>query len=173
MKSYIFPLVFLAFAGILATNAPEVAPKQTEKLDYNVYQPCWEKKSGETEWRNICDKPAVEVKKEEPKISTPQPNVGEGVEQWRELVSKYFPANEVNKILQVMQGESGGNPNAEGHNRNGSFDRGLMQVNSIHSAKVDGDLDSLFDPETNIRIASQIWNDSGYGAWTVARRLGF
>lgn len=63
-------------------------------------------------------------------------------------------------------GESGGNPRA--HNQKdpngGSF--GLFGVNGIHAGKVGGNLQALFDPATNIRVAYQIWQDRGWEAWS-------
>lgn len=53
----------------------------------------------------------------------------------------------------ICMAESRGNPEATGHNRNGTTDRGLMQVNSIHADMVSGDLAALYDPATNIKIA--------------------
>lgn len=53
----------------------------------------------------------------------------------------------------VCMAESTGNPDATGYNTNGTIDRGLMQVNSIHSDMVGGDVAALYDPATNIKIA--------------------
>lgn len=86
------------------------------------------------------------------------------VEKWRPLVAKYFPANEVNNALKIMKAESGGNPNALSPTQ----DRGLMQINQCHSAKVGGNLNALFNPETNVKVAYQIWKSSGWRAWTTS-----
>ena len=55
----------------------------------------------------------------------------------------------------ICMAESRGNPNANnaGTNSDGSVDRGLMQVNSIHADMVGGDLDKLYDPKTNLDVA--------------------
>lgn len=71
--------------------------------------------------------------------------------------------------LAVAKAESGLNTNAIHKNYNGTTDFGIFQVNSIHSQKVNGNLNSLFDPETNIRIAKQIRDGSGWGAWVAYR----
>ena len=59
-------------------------------------------------------------------------------------------------------GESGGNPRAVG-----GTSRGLFQINgSAHAARVGGDLDALFDPATNVRVAYAIWLDQGWRPWS-------
>ena len=57
----------------------------------------------------------------------------------------------------VCMAESRGNPNANnaGTNSDGSVDRGLMQVNSIHADMVGGDLDKLYDPKTNLDVQAE------------------
>jgi soluble lytic murein transglycosylase-like protein len=60
--------------------------------------------------------------------------------------------------------ESTGNPEATGYNTNGTVDRGLMQVNSIHADLVGGDLARLYDPATNIKIAYSL--SKGGQDWT-------
>lgn len=67
----------------------------------------------------------------------------------------------------ICEAESGGNPNATGYNTNGSTDMGLMQVNSIHADMVSGDLQSLYDPATNVRIAYAIYQSAGWRAWST------
>ena len=60
-------------------------------------------------------------------------------------------------------GESGGDPWAVG-----GTSRGLFQVNGdAHAGRVGGDLDALFDPVTNVRVAYAIWRDNaGWGPWS-------
>jgi len=166
-----FKLALLIAGTGLILNLPYLieVPKQVEAKtpDYNVYKPCWEKYEGQ-DWKDICTK-VVDVPSQ-PKESTPATIAG--VEQWRSLVAKYFPANQITNCLMVMRGESGGRASAIGHNNNGSTDYGLMQINSIHTKKVGGNLNSLLDPETNIRVASEIYKQQGnWSAWVVARKL--
>jgi hypothetical protein len=52
-------------------------------------------------------------------------------------------------------------------------DRGLLQINCIHAGKFaahgwDYYVDA-FNPERNIVIAREIYDDQGIGAWTTAR----
>lgn len=67
----------------------------------------------------------------------------------------------------IAKGESGFNPSAINRNTNGSYDFGLMQINSIWSKRLGKDLwNSLGDPCTNVRVGawilSQCIRDYGY-----------
>jgi Lysozyme like domain len=93
--------------------------------------------------------------------------LGGDVEQWRALVAKYFPANEVDRALAVMQLESSGNPNA--HNPRGEDSVGLFQINRQAHPSYGGG----FDPEANVRYAAQLFSSQGWRPWTAARVLGF
>ena len=90
------------------------------------------------------------------------------VEQWRELVASIWPANQVDNVLAVMECESGGNP--EAHNTAGEDSRGLMQINVYAHPDMAGL--NLYDPETNLRSALQIWQSSGWGPWSCAALRG-
>jgi hypothetical protein len=61
----------------------------------------------------------------------------------------------------IALAESKGNPNAEGHNTNGTVDRGLWQINSVH-----GKL-STTDVAANAKAAVQIAKESGFGPWVT------
>jgi hypothetical protein len=51
-------------------------------------------------------------------------------------------------------------------------DYGLFQINCpSHAAKVGGDCTKLFDLETNLSVAKQIFNASGWCPWTTAKYL--
>jgi len=85
---------------------------------------------------------------------------------WQEAGAKYG----VNPYLlyAIAKTESGLNPKALNHNRNGSVDVGLMQINSAWFPKLRKlgiDEQQLYQPCTNIEV----------GAWILAqnmRRLG-
>ena len=76
-----------------------------------------------------------------------------------------FKARNLITGLAVSKGESGWNERASNRNSDGSIDRGLFQINSIHGAK------STFDPQGNANAA---WSISGRGRnwnpWVVFRR---
>lgn len=54
--------------------------------------------------------------------------------------------------------------NNAGLNNNGSVDYGLMQINSIHADMVGGDLEQLYKPEVNMKIAYSL--SRGGTDWT-------
>ncbi len=66
--------------------------------------------------------------------------------------------------------ESRNDPYAIHYNTNGSVDRSLWQINSIHAAKYAGR--DIFDPVVNAEVAWQIYQSSGWRAWAVAPKCG-
>ena len=86
-----------------------------------------------------------------------------GCEKYRLEVAKYNW--NVNIVLAIMKAESGCRSGA----LSSTGDRGLMQINWIHSAKVGGDLNKLYNPQTNIAVAYQIYSNSGFSPWSVCR----
>jgi len=62
----------------------------------------------------------------------------------------------------VALAESGGDPGAYNKNSNGSTDRGLWQINSVHEW---ADPDLLFDPSYNARAAFRVFDSQGWTAW--------
>lgn len=42
---------------------------------------------------------------------------------------------------------------------------GLMQVNQVHRAMVNGNLDALLDPETNVAVAFRLYQQRGWTPW--------
>ena len=69
-----------------------------------------------------------------------------------------------------MQCESGGDPNA--HNTAGEDSRGLMQINVGPGAHTQWASYNLFDPETNLRLAYQLWQSQGWAPWSCAYKIG-
>lgn len=69
-----------------------------------------------------------------------------------------FTGADVAIAVAVALAESGGNTTATHKNTNGTIDRGLMQINSIH-----GNFDWA-NPDANMEKAHQIWKDAG-GSW--------
>jgi len=81
------------------------------------------------------------------------------VEQWRDPVSKVFPASEVTKMLWVIQHESGGNSQAVG---DGGAAYGLFQDQHIPSgASVEQQLQNAF----KLYTANKAAGGTGYGDW--------
>lgn len=71
-------------------------------------------------------------------------------------------ASELEIAVAIALAESAGNTNAENHNTNGTVDRGLWQVNSVH-----GFTGNLFDPAYNVLAACSVYKSQGWGAWST------
>lgn len=85
------------------------------------------------------------------------------VEQWRQLVSKYFQPEDVDKALYVINGESGGNPSIAG---DGGNSIGLFQMNMGGGLGTGSNAKQLSDPEYNIKLAAQaVYGGSGWKPW--------
>jgi hypothetical protein len=89
--------------------------------------------------------------------------MGAGVDRWRGLAGIYFDDRDVDRVICLMERESGGNPGARNPSSGAA---GLMQV-MPGWAGVFGYLEQdLFDPTVNLWIASQIRDQQGWGAWS-------
>lgn len=91
-------------------------------------------------------------------------------EQYRALIQRYWPRAEWENAYRVMMAESSGNPAA--HNTNGEDSRGLYQLNVAANANPSLAGENLYDPETNVRLAAQMWQERGWQPWTTARQMG-
>lgn len=75
------------------------------------------------------------------------------------------------RALRVMFCESTNNPRAYAA---GNY--GLMQINAIHASRAGGSLEALYDPETNIDIAHQLYlaaraqGGTGFEPWAYCGR---
>ncbi len=94
-----------------------------------------------------------------------------GCEQYRHLVAKYDW--DVRTAMAIMQAEStqhGVACNAladnTGLNSDGTNDKGLMQINSVHVPHIIGD-NERFTPSANIRAAYAIYKGGGWSAWSA------
>lgn len=71
--------------------------------------------------------------------------------------------------------ESGGNPLAHNHNSNGTVDRGLWQINSIHQNLIPAFANDFrlacYTPETNCTLALAVFRMQGYHAWSSFNAL--
>jgi hypothetical protein len=75
--------------------------------------------------------------------------------------------NEVDKIINC---ESRWDPKAMGHNKNGSYDAGLWQINSIHKSLT---LAEKMDYKVATKWAlTKRLNDGNWSAWYCARKVG-
>src|SRR5690606_27146861 len=93
-------------------------------------------------------------------------NGASDVERYRGLVSVYFAAENVERVMCLMRAESGGNPNA----LSSKGARGLMQIMPGWASSLGLSRDSLYDPDTNIRVATVVLQQQGWTAWSPYKR---
>lgn len=111
----------------------------------------------------------------EKKESKPTKPLKDGLD---ELVKKVFPKDQWDNVPRVLAGENANhNPKAENKNKNGSIDRGLMQINSntfddfmrrkgnLLKSKGITSYDDMYDPQKNLTMAKIIWDEQGWKAW--------
>lgn len=114
------------------------------------------------------DKQANDAKLAAANAAVRTSGVAGNCESYRGLVAAYFPASQVNNALLTMSKESSCNPAAVSP----THDHGLMQINEVHLPKVNGSIAALHDPETNVRLAAQIYSDRGnWSAWYAVRGI--
>jgi len=89
--------------------------------------------------------------------------MGYDIGRWRGLVGVYFDAGDVDRVICLMEKESGGNPLARNRSSGAA---GLMQVMPPWAGVFGYTPDDLFDPIVNLWIASQIREQQGWGAWS-------
>lgn len=102
--------------------------------------------------------PEVKEKVIKKEVVTPTGNC----EEYREIINSYdWP---VAYAMAICQQESQGNPNAEGDKKTPYHSYGLFQVRAL-PGRPSGE--ELIDPEFNIKIAYQIYKESGWCPWSV------
>ncbi len=91
-----------------------------------------------------------------------------GAEEVKAIIRQMWPADSVDKALQVAYRESGYNPSAF----NGSCCYGVFQISyDSHRGRLAArglGRDGLYDPVVNIEIALEIFNQQGWSPWTTA-----
>jgi cell wall-associated NlpC family hydrolase len=75
-----------------------------------------------------------------------------------------FPSSDQVIMVAIAKAESGFNTAATHTNSNGSVDRGLFQINSVHGFDPNK---LLSDPTFNTQCAKKIYDGQGLRAWTV------
>lgn len=86
-----------------------------------------------------------------------------------------FAENTIGKMVCTAKYESSFYERASNRNRNGSVDRGLFQINSIHLGDMRGcpsksNADALWNPATNAKCALAIFKAQGIRAWYGYRK---
>lgn len=90
---------------------------------------------------------------------TPTPDP---IEVRKQIVRNVFGADSEDAIKVFMCEGLRSNKCNDGLNKNGSFDCGVAQINSIHGVA----RRFLLNPEINIRIAKQLFDEQGWTPWT-------
>lgn len=86
-----------------------------------------------------------------------------------DFIVKYFGDEAQNALKVVGTCENKGwNTKATNQNRNGSWDAGIFQINSIHGYSQE----YLFNPENNIKAAKKIFDGRGWTSWSCSHVLG-
>ena len=86
-----------------------------------------------------------------------------------------FPESQIGRMVCTAKYESSFYERASNKNRNGSTDRGLFQINSIHLGTMSGcpskaNASALFTAATNAKCAFAIFNAQGNNAWYGYRK---
>lgn len=80
-----------------------------------------------------------------------------------------FPSHVVPEMVCTAKYESSFYERASNRNRNGSVDRGLFQINSIHLGRSGcpsrGNAGALYTASTNAKCAYQVYRSQGLNAW--------
>ncbi|HET9260000.1 MAG TPA: transglycosylase SLT domain-containing protein [Acidimicrobiia bacterium] len=118
-------------------------------------------------WFGLAE-PAVVVNELEAGIeSVAFEHIADPVERWRPLLEQHFPAEEVETALCIIRHESGGDPAADNPRSSAT---GLFQILAGPWGDHYGVTEDHFrDAELNVRLARDIWDQSGWVAWTTNR----
>lgn len=88
-----------------------------------------------------------------------------------EKIRQTFP-EDAETALKIAHCESSLDPSAvNNRNKNGSVDKGLYQINSVHDKRVrELDLD-LFDTDDNLEIARLLYEEHGWKPWVCSKKI--
>jgi hypothetical protein len=110
-----------------------------------------------------CEEGMVDVLRE----MVEEVEISHGVEGWRGLVEDHFPAEAVDRMICLMGYESGGDPRASSP----TDDHGLLQIHwPVWGGTFGVTREELYEPGLNVRLAREIWNRQGFGAWSPWNR---
>jgi Lysozyme like domain len=92
------------------------------------------------------------------------------VAQMEEIaITEGFTGENARVMAAIAEAESGGNPHATNHNRNGSIDYGLTQINTVHDVHLgEGWARQALNPQIAFAHAHVIWKQAaGFHPWTT------
>lgn len=108
------------------------------------------------------------VPKTKPPVQPATVQAGEAID----LIRHYWPDDSEEQALRIVRCESDFYAANISHNRNGTEDWGLFQINSIHHKRAAAmGYTYLLDPIQNIKFALVIYDESGWRPWTCRRAL--
>lgn len=87
------------------------------------------------------------------------------------VISKFGKHGQI--ALAVFKAESGLREDAYNVNTNGSIDVGVAQINSVHFTKEGCSLKELIEWKKNVNCAYQIFEASGFNAWTAFKNQSY
>lgn len=177
---YIFVVLFSA---LLIGLAPEKAPPATQNIHNSATKQTTQTvttAANETtsriridEKRNPLDTHTQEQPvTQPPKVAEPetpkaqaraevQTQVPQGCDAYTSTFSQYDW--NVRTAIAICKAESSGRTDA----LSPTCDRGLMQINCIHADMVNGNLETLFNPTTNIQVANRVYLSQGWRGWST------
>lgn len=89
------------------------------------------------------------------------------VEDWRVLLTQYFPVTEVERALCIISFESTGDPNAQNlvSGASGLFQH-LPKYWDERSTAAGWSGASIWDPTANVAVAAWLWSRDGWRHWS-------
>lgn len=95
-------------------------------------------------------------------------NIPHAQDTYQNLIRWTF-GTEAHTALAIATAENGTHACDRVHvNKDGSKDIGIFQVNTVHAKK-----GNLYDCRENIRVAYQIYKQSGWGAWVAYQNKSY
>ena len=128
---------------------------------------------------NVEFKKPIEIKKREA-AKTEIVRIVEEIPEYKDLneIEKYicdkWGVYDCKLAISIARAESGMREEAfNAYNSNNTLDVGIFQVNSVHFNKPGCSLKELVDAKKNIDCAYQIYQSSGFNAWSVYKSGAF
>jgi len=145
-------------------RASSTETKQSKSKETSFLEPASEPKQAEV----VKDTTPVQKPLETAPVQAQAIVYSTNCEDYRGIVARHFPADQIDNALLTMSKESGCRADAVSPTN----DHGLMQINcTYHCQKVGGNVGALYDPETNIRLAGEIFSGRGWSAWYAVQGI--